>query len=419
MEPSGRSESRPRVVTPARRRRQTEAERRRASRAAISSPSLPATLDGGVLTATAILASIGVVMIYSTTAPLSMGHAVPPHFTRHLAAVLLATLCAAVTLRIPLQRVRQLARPFWIASVALLVLTLVAGVEVNGAERWLAVPGTNFRFQPAEIAKLATVLVVASTLAGGRIERRNIQRTAVYTAIPAALLLQQPDLGNAGLVIALVGLLLFVAGAPLRRLLVPSAIAALGAAAFVAWNPYTRRRVTGFLDPWAHADDEGFQLVQSFVAFGRGGSLGVGVGDGRQKLGFLPEAHTDFILSGVAEELGLVGVLLVLGAFAALAVVGTRIARRSPDRFAALVAFGATSLLVVPAAVNAAVVMGLLPTTGFTLPFLSYGRTSLVICGIAVGLILRAASREAAPAKAPVARERSRGRATRRERVIA
>jgi cell division protein FtsW len=133
------------------------------------------------------------------------------------------------------------------------------------------------------------------------------------------------------------------------------------------------------------------------VAFGRGGLLGVGLGDGRQKLYYLPEAHTDFILAGIAEELGLVGVLVVLGAFAAFVWAGVRIAQRAREPFAALVAIGMTSLIGIPAAVNASVVMGLLPTTGFTLPFVSYGGNSLLICSLAVGILLRIGACEAAP----------------------
>jgi cell division protein FtsW len=197
--------------------------------------------------------------------------------------------------------------------------------------------------------------------------------------------------------------LAYVAGAPVAKLAVPAAFTGFVAVVFVAFKPYALRRMTGFLHPWKNADDEGFQLVQSFVAFGRGGSTGVGFGDGRQKLGYLPEAHTDFILAALGEELGLVGVLIVLGSFAALTIAGLRIAGRARDPFARLVAFGMTTAIVVPATVNAAVVMGVLPTTGFTLPFVSYGRVSLVTCGLAVGILLRIGAFEAAPVSEKVA----------------
>ena len=149
-----------------------------------------------------------------------------------------------------------------------------------------------------------------------------------------------------------------------------------------------------FLDPHADPEGKGFQLLQSFVAFGHGGLSGVGIGGGWQKLFYLPEAHTDFVLALVAEELGLIGVLLVLGAFTALLIAGTRIARQARSRFGLLVAFSVTTLLTVPAIINAGVVMGVLPTKGLPLPFLSYGRTSLVLSCAAVGLLLGLARRQ-------------------------
>lgn len=352
-------------------------------------------VDGAVLLATALLAGLGVVMIYSATAPLAMGRALPPHFLRHLAAVVLGAAAAAVALRVPLVLWRRLAVPLWGAALGLLALTLLFGAEVNGARRWLTLPALGLGLQPAEPAKWATLLAVAALLARGTerraLEARHVRAALGLAAAPALLLLLQPDFGSAAILCALVGLLLFAAGTPLRLLFAPAAVGGAGVAAYVVLQPYALARWRGFLDPWRQADAEGFQLVQSFVAFGRGGSFGVGLGDGRQKLFYLPEAHTDFMLSLVAEELGLLGVLVVLGAFAALLVAGMRIARRARDAFALLLAVGMTGLVVVPALVNAAVVTGLVPTTGLTLPFLSYGRTSLVMCAVAVGILLRVA----------------------------
>ncbi len=362
-------------------------------------------LDGGVVASTAILAGLGVVMIYSTTAPLAMDSALPPHFLRHLLALCLGLLLAGAALRIPLAAWRHLAIPLWAGSVLLLVATLLVGIEANGARRWLALPVLDLSFQPAELVKWSTLVAVAGVLAGADrsgLGWASVRTCVVLTALPVALLVLQPDLGNAALLVGMVGVLLFVAGTPLRLLTGLGAVAALGCAGFVALRPYALARWKGFLAPWQTARDEGFQLVQSFVAFGRGGALGVGLGDGRQKLSYLPEAHTDFILSVIAEELGLVGVLVVLGAFAALALAGMRVARRAREPFARLVAVAMTCFIVVPAAVNAAVVMGLLPTTGFTLPFLSFGSNSLVVCALAVGILLRIAAREASPRRSGV-----------------
>jgi cell division protein FtsW len=340
-----------------------------------------AGLDGAIVTSTAILASFGIVMNYSATAALAIGEPFPPLAARHLAGVLAALLCAVAVARLPLAVWRRLAMLLWAATVVLLVATLVA-VAVQLAR------GMGRRGGP---------------------RREELKRVALLTAVPVALLLLQPDLGSAIVLVVVVGLLLFASGVPLRQLVLPALAAALGAALYIAARPYALARVRGFTNPWEYARDEGFQLVQSFVAFGRGGSFGVGLGHGRQKLFYLPEAHTDFILSVVAEELGLVGVLVVLGCFAALTIAGLRVARRARDPFVLLVAFGMTMLVAVPAVLNAAVVMGLVPTTGLTLPFLSHGSNSLLCAALALGILLRAASREAPPAAACVSGATSRG----------
>lgn len=378
----------PRRYSPARSRESTLAPR---------APAL-AALDGGVIAAVLVLAAVGLVMIYSLTAPMASDRALPVHLTRHIAALAASALCLTLVLRAPLEWWRRFALPCWGASLVLLALTLAIGVEVNGARRWLSLGPA--RLQPAEFAKLATLLAACAVSSERRTrnaEWKTVAAAGVLCAAPIALLLAQPDFGSSAVIVAMVGVVLFVAGAPLRALAAPAGVALVGAAGFVALKPYAHSRWTGFLDPWAVASREGFQLVQSFVAFGRGGPFGVGLGDGRQKLFYLPEGHTDFILSGIAEELGLVGVSVVLGAFAAFCVAGTRIARRAEDPFAGLVAFAMTAFVGLPAAINAAVVMGLLPTTGFTLPFVSFGGNSLVACSMAVGILLRIGACEAAP----------------------
>lgn len=350
------------------------------------------SVDGGIVLPACVLVFVGIVMSYSGTAPLALERALPPLFLHHLGASLVGIALALVTMRAPLRVWRLCALPLWAVGVVLLIATLLAGVEVNGATRWFAIPGLALRFQPAELAKLGTLLAVATVVAPSRVRGELATRhslLALGLALPPiVLLLLQPDFGNAVLLGGLVGLVLVAAGIRLRRLILPTAIAGVGIALYLTNQPYAWRRVSGFLDPWAEYHGAGFQLVQSFIAFGQGGLLGVGLGGGSQKLFYLPEAHTDFVLALVAEELGLVGVLIVLGAFAALLFAGTRIAGQSRDRFGLLLAFSMTMLLTLPAMVNAAVVMGLMPTKGLTLPFLSYGRTSLVICFLALGILL-------------------------------
>jgi cell division protein FtsW len=372
----------------------------------------PFALDGTLATSAALLAGLGIVMNYSTTAALAIGEPVPPLALRHWGGCAFALACMAIAARLPLTFWERVALPGYFVGVALLVLTPFFGVEANGAQRWLPVPGLPLSIQPAEPARLATVLALAVLLA--RANERGRPRAAVLRpaltllVAPSVLLLLQPDLGSAIVLLAVASLVLFASGLPLRRLLLPGICAVSAAGLYIAVRPYALARLRGFLDPWQHANDAGFQLVQSFVAFGRGGALGVGLGDGRQKLFYLPEAHTDFILSVIAEETGLVGVLLVLGSFTAIAVAGMRVARRARDPLALLVATGVTSLIVLPAAINAAVVMGLAPTTGLTLPFLSHGSNSLACSGVALGVLLRVAAREA-----PAPAVRVRGATTR------
>jgi cell division protein FtsW len=398
--------------------RPTGRSRRSGTRAAdqkwsLELPASWAGLDGGILMAAVVLILLGVVMSYSTTAPLAIEQPLPPLFVRHLLALVLGLGLAALAASLPLVAWRRLAIPFYGVGVGLLVVNAIFGVEVNGAQRWLPIPGLGFRFQPAEVAKCGTLLAVAAVIATRDGHRELSDRRALMALLflipPVALLLLQPDLGNAILLSVLVGLLLVVAGTPLRRLILPTTVGVIGVVIYVFTTPYAARRVTGFLHPWEESQGAGFQLIQSFVAFGRGGFFGAGLGNGRQKLFYLPEAHTDFILAVVAEELGLIGVVAVLAAFAALLIYGSRIARRASSRFALLLAFGMTALLTIPAAINAAVVMGLLPTKGLTLPFLSYGRTSLLVCCVALGLILSVGRHNAAQPTARVAAGPARG----------
>ncbi len=349
-------------------------------------------VDSGLLISAAVLIGFGVVMSYSTTAPLSIERTIPPLFVDHVSALAIGVLAATAAACMPVVFWHRIAFPIWLVGVLLLLATFLFGVEVNGAQRWLPIPGLGFRFQPVEPVKFATLIAVAAVVApqDGRTPlSRDRALIGAGMALPVVtFLLLQPDLGNAVLISLLVAMLLLVAGLPIRQLILPGIAGVIGLAAYIARNPYAQRRVLGFMDPWQDTQGAGFQLVQSIIAFNQGGLFGVGLGNGKQKLFYLPEAHTDFILSLVAEELGLVGVLIVFGAFAALLIAGTRIARRARSRFALLLAFAITSLLAVPAAVNAAVVMGLLPTKGLTLPFLSYGGTSIVICCTLLGVLL-------------------------------
>lgn len=356
-------------------------------------------IDPGIAIATGTLISLGVVMSYSATAALALDALIPPLFFDHLVGLAIGIAAAAIAYAMPAAILRQLAMPFWVMTLLLLAATWIFGIEVNGAKRWLEIPILGFRFQPGELTKCATLLAIA-TLLSRKDDRREIStRRSIQAAgmaiLPAGLLLLQPDLGNAVVLVVLSAFVLFIAGTPWPRFVLPGVTGILLVGIYIAMNDYARRRIMGFLDPFGEARGAGWQLVQSYVAFGQGGLLGQGLGNGRQKLDYLPEVHTDFVLALVAEELGLLGVLVVLGAFAALWATGTRAARRARDRFDLLCGFSMVALLTVPAFLNASVVMGLVPTKGLTLPFLSYGRTSLVVSCFALGILLGVARRQA------------------------
>lgn len=370
----------------------------------MTTPALPSSssagshgLDPGISISTAGLLCLGVVMSYSATAALSLDTKVPPLFFDHLSGLILGLAAGTGAYFLPATALRRMAIPFWLFTLVLLFSTLAFGVEVNGAQRWLEIPGLQLRFQPGELAKFATLIAVASWLSRKDDRRELSMRRSVQAAgialLPAGLLVLQPDLGNAVVLVCLVAFLLFIAGTPWPRFVLPGIAGVLLLSAYIVHNEYAWRRIMGFLDPFRERAGPGWQLVQSYVAFGHGGLFGQGLGNGRQKLAYLPEVHTDFVLALIAEELGLLGVLCVLGAFAALWVTGTRVARRATNRFDLLCAFGMVTLLTIPAFLNGAVVMGLVPTKGLTLPFLSYGRTSLVVSCVVLGILLGIARR--------------------------
>lgn len=367
-----------------------------------------AGLDTGVVVSSLILILFGVVMSYSATAALSIDDPFPALFLDHVSGLVAGLALGAVGYWAPPGVIRRLALPLWGLTLVLLVVTLLLGTKVNGAQRWLVVPGLGFRFQPGELAKCVTLIAVAHWLALKQEKReittRRTLQAAALAILPAMLLVKQPDLGNSVVLVALTALLLFVAGTPWPRFVVPGIVGVTLVGIYVYSNDYAWKRVMGFLDPFGDSRGSGWQLVQSFLAFGQGGLFGRGLGYSHQKLQYLPEAHTDFVLALIAEELGLVGVLVVIGAFAALWVSGTRVARRARDKFDMLCAFAMVALLAIPGFLNASVVMGLVPTKGLTLPFLSYGRTSLVVSCFALGVLLGVARRH--PARpVPVVRE--------------
>ena len=340
----------------------------------------------------AVLCLVGLVMVLSASASVSLSrYGSPWHFVARELVWLAAGIGAfSVAWRVGPGRLRRLARPALVVSMVGLLAVLVPGVgiRVGGASRWVGT--SSLQIQPSEIAKLVLVLFAADVLdrrAGWSDWRRQVAPVIAAVGAMALLVMLQPDMGTT-MVLTAIGLaMLFTAGMPTRPLVgLVGAGAALAALAAVA-APYRFRRLTSFRNPLADASGTGYQAVQGLVALGHGRLLGDGLGSSILSSGYLPNASTDFIFAVIGEETGLVGTVGVTLLFAALAVVGTRIACRTPDRHAALVTAGVVGWLVTQAIVNIGAVVGLLPVTGVPLPFVSFGGSSLVIALFAVGLV--------------------------------
>jgi len=350
------------------------------------------------------LAAAGLVVVYSASAELARERLGGEFYflTRHAIYLGVGLAACLFFAHFPYKTIGKLAPLIVAGTLALLVVVLLPGIGVTrgGATRWIGLG--PFSFQPSEGAKVALVVYLARYAASPKRDLSSFQEGWVKPGIMALLLvvpvLLQPDFGTSVTLTTTFLAVLFAAG---TRLLYPFAIGgALAplAAFLVLHSEYRRRRLMGFLDPWNDVTNTGFQIIQSLLAFHGGGILGRGLGEGRQKLFFLPEAHSDFVLAVVGEELGLLGVAAVFLCFGLIVWRGYQVAIRCNDPFGRLLAFGLTTLIGLQAFVNGAVVLGLMPTKGLTLPLVSYGGTSLVVTLAMVGILMNvSASAEAAP----------------------
>jgi cell division protein FtsW len=279
-----------------------------------------------------------------------------------------------------------------LASFGLCLAVLVLGEQVNGARRWLGVG--PLVFQPSELAKLSLAIWASAYLARHRAPqslKELVRPIGLTSGLFAGLILVEPDLGTVIAIGIVLGAILVVSGVPLRVLAAGGSIAvALGLAA-IWFEPYRRARLFSFVHPWHDAQGAGFQTLQAIIGFGSGGIFGTGIGQGVAKVNYLPEAHTDMIFATIGEELGLVGAALVIAAYCAFAYAGLRVALRCRDPFGKRLAAGLTTLVCGQALVNLAAVLGLAPLTGITLPFVSYGGSSLVVSLASVGVLLNIA----------------------------
>jgi len=303
--------------------------------------------------------------------------------------------CMQILARRGLQMVRDATPILVLAAFVLLVLVLIPGlgVEINGARRWLGFG--PLQFQPSEIMKLALVLHVAAVVsARPQIARslKGVLGPVIGVAGAAVLLIfGQPDLGTSLVVCFTIGAMLVVAGVPVRQLVLVAGVGALIVLVFALIEPYRRARLTAFANPWGDASGAGFQAVQGQIAIGSGGVFGLGPGQSVQKIFYLPEAHTDFILAVIGEELGVVGVCCLLSLYGMIAYAGLRTAKAAKGAYAKLVAAGITSLILCQALLNVYAVLGLAPLTGVPLPFISSGSTSLIVLLCSMGILLNVA----------------------------
>ncbi|MDH4481362.1 MAG: putative lipid II flippase FtsW [Rhodoferax sp.] len=376
---------------------------RRASYGAAPSSSQNQTLDHALLAVVLLLVVWGTVMVYSATIAMPdnprFAHYAHNYFlVRHLAAIAVAVTAAMIAFQVPLQSWERIAPLLFVACLVLLLAVLLpfVGKGVNGAKRWINLGVTTF--QPSELAKFSTVLYAAGYMVR-KIELkedfiRAVWPMAAAVAIMGTLLLAEPDMG-AFMVIAVIAMgILFLGGVNARMFFLISGVLVAAFALMIAFNDYRRARIFAYLDPWSehNALGKGYQLTHSLIAIGRGEIFGVGLGGSVEKLHWLPEAHTDFLLAVIGEEFGLVGVLLLLGLFLWLARRVMHIGRQAValDRvFAGLVAQGVGIWLGFQAFINMGVNLGALPTKGLTLPLMSYGGSAILVNLVALAVVLR------------------------------
>jgi cell division protein FtsW len=360
----------------------------------IENRELHSKIEWGLILGAFLLVSLGLIAIYAASAMKGLqSYNDPFFFVRKQAFVAFAGFAVVLMFRkLDPKFIERAPLPLVVLGLVLLSFILVPGAytKVGGAARWLSLP--FFRIQPAEIAKLSVVLFLAKSLTRESSRVDNIKTSVIpnilVVGLFAAFLMLQPDFGSTVLIVSIMFMMLIVAGlSKFLTLCSIFSVIALGAAAVLA-APYRMKRILAFLDPWSQIKQGGFQIIQSYLAFQNGGLLGTGLGESRQKLYFLPEAHTDFILSVIGEELGLLGVVLVISLFGYVSWLGFKIARMQTNQFFKHTAFGLSLMIALQSLFNICVVMGLLPTKGITLPFVSNGSSSLFTFLLAIGLLV-------------------------------
>lgn len=352
--------------------------------------------DRWLLVIVSVLIVFGTIMIYSSTSvvtPLFAKRNITPffYFKRHVFTVLMGAMFMCLAYRTSADTLKKIAPYLLVFSFILLVLVFFPkiGVSAGGARRWIRLwPST---FQPSELVKFSMVLFLAWYMSMPSFRTDRFPSFIVPIAVMGTfqlVFLKQPDFGAAMSLCLLTVAMLLLSGTRLRYLMILGVLL-VPVMAKLLMEPYRFRRILAFLDPWKDPQGSGFQLVQSFIALGSGGLTGIGLGESKQKLSFLPESHTDFIFSLVGEELGFVGALILVCLFLFLFLRGISIAHRMKDPFGYYLASGLTMMIALQALINFSVTTGLIPTKGLPLPFVSYGGSSLLMNMVAVGILLR------------------------------
>ena len=349
--------------------------------------------DKFLFTATLLLVCTSVVMVYSASAVVAMDTKNDPYLFlfKQATFALLGLFLVQLVMRIDYRNYRQ-PLVIWtgLAIVAVLLVAVLFGRPIKGATRWLNIGGLGI--QPSELAKIVMIIFIAALLERrmDRIDEPShalIPIGVVLTGL-VALILPEPDLGTSVALVVIAGVMVFAAGINYRYI-AGLALASVPAMYLIVWrSDYRRDRILAFLDPWADPLGIGYQMVQSMIAVGTGGMFGRGLMGGVQKLHYLPEPHNDFIYAVISEELGLIGATMIVACFCVIAWRGLRTSLRAPDRFGAFLALGLTTMVAFQAFFNVSVVLGLLPTKGIPLPFVSYGGSSLLINLIGIGILL-------------------------------
>lgn len=350
--------------------------------------------DTWLLLTTLVLIGFGLIMLYSASAVMAAQkmsshlHLVKSQLTKFT----LGMIMLVGALKLDYRWYKRLVYPIFGGTLLMLILVAIPGVGTvqNGARRWFSVMGMSF--QPAEVAKIAAIMFLAYSVSKKESKMGSFtlgfMPNLLMIGVMVFFLMLQPDFGSSVILLSCMMMMLFVSGARLSYLLMMAGVGAVGAFIAITGSAYRMKRIMAFMDPWSHRSNIGYQISESLIAIGSGGVTGKGLGNGNGKLGYVPELWNDFIGTIVAEELGLMGIILLVSLFVVFLWRGLNIAIKCEDRFGMYLAFGLTSMFTLQAVANLFVVTGLAPTKGLTLPFVSFGGSSLIMAMFATGILL-------------------------------